>query len=69
MSAAILFVATSGCSWRQAPEAFGPSWPTVYRCFTEGRAGLGCGSCSTARYWTSWARVAIWTGRGARSTR
>ncbi|MEE1797558.1 IS5 family transposase [Streptomyces sp. JV176] len=33
--AAVLFVATSGCTWRQTPEVFGPSWSTVYRRFTE----------------------------------
>ncbi len=33
--AAILFVAASGCTWRQVPEGFGPSWSTVYRRFTE----------------------------------
>ncbi|MFJ4895732.1 transposase [Streptomyces sp. NPDC088788] len=30
---AIVFVATSGCSWRQLPSVFGPAWPTVYRRF------------------------------------
>ncbi|MGW7614226.1 transposase, partial [Streptomyces sp. NPDC054766] len=29
--AAIVFVATSGCTWRQLPPVFGPAWPTVYR--------------------------------------
>ncbi|WP_110943647.1 IS5 family transposase [Streptomyces niger] len=29
--AAIIFVATSGCTWRQLPPAFGPAGPTVYR--------------------------------------
>ncbi|MFJ6491016.1 IS5 family transposase [Streptomyces californicus] len=33
--AAVPFVATSGCTWRQTPEVFGPSWSTVYRRFTE----------------------------------
>lgn len=33
--AAIVFAATSGCTWRQLPPAFGPSWPTVYRRFAE----------------------------------
>ncbi|NEB41120.1 transposase [Streptomyces sp. SID14515] len=31
--AAIIFVATSGCTWRQLPPTFGPAWPTVYRRF------------------------------------
>ncbi|ANW19212.1 IS5 family transposase [Streptomyces clavuligerus] len=33
--AAIVFVATSGCTWRQLPPVFGPSWPTVYRHFAR----------------------------------
>lgn len=34
--AAILFVATSGCSWQQLPSAgFGPSGPTAHRRFAE----------------------------------
>jgi transposase len=33
--AAIIFVATSGCSWRQLPPVFGPAWPTVYRRFAQ----------------------------------
>ncbi|MBF4132560.1 transposase [Streptomyces albidoflavus] len=33
--AAILLVAISGCTRRQTPEVFGPSWSTVYRRFTE----------------------------------
>jgi transposase len=33
--AAIVFVATSGCTWRQLPPSFGPSGPTAYRRFTE----------------------------------
>ncbi|MFD6127667.1 IS5 family transposase, partial [Streptomyces hydrogenans] len=33
--AAIIFVATSGCTWRQLPPAFGPAWPTVYRRFAQ----------------------------------
>lgn len=37
--AAIVFVATSGCAWRQLPPVFGPSGPTAHRRFTEwGRA-------------------------------
>ncbi|WAU82663.1 IS5 family transposase [Streptomyces sp. Qhu-G9] len=32
---AIVFVATSGCSWRQLPPVFGPAWPTVYRRFAR----------------------------------
>lgn len=33
--AAILFVATTGCTWRQLPPVFGPSRPTAHRRFTE----------------------------------
>ena len=33
--AAILFVATMGCTWRQLPPVFGPSGPTAHRRFTE----------------------------------
>jgi transposase len=33
--AAIIFVATSGCTWRQLPRVFGPAWPTVYRRFAQ----------------------------------
>ncbi|WP_432127683.1 IS5 family transposase [Streptomyces sp. bgisy082] len=33
--AAIIFVATSGCTWRQLPPVFGPAWPTVYRGFAQ----------------------------------
>ncbi|MGW3248054.1 transposase [Streptomyces sp. NPDC001070] len=33
--AAIIFVATSGCPWRQLPPVFGPAWPTVYRRFAQ----------------------------------
>jgi transposase len=34
--AAIVFVATSGCTWRQLPSAsFGPSGPTAHRRFSE----------------------------------
>jgi transposase len=33
--AAIVFVATTGCTWRQLPPDFGPSGPTTHRRFTE----------------------------------
>ncbi len=33
--AAIIFVATSGCTWRQLPPVFGPAWITVYRRFAQ----------------------------------
>ncbi|MFD8635386.1 transposase, partial [Streptomyces sp. NPDC059656] len=33
--AAIVFVATSGCTRRQLPPCFGPSGPTAHRRFSE----------------------------------
>jgi transposase len=33
--AAIIFVATSGCTWRQLPPVSGPAWPIVYRRFAQ----------------------------------
>ncbi|MFE9169882.1 IS5 family transposase [Streptomyces kebangsaanensis] len=33
--AAVIFVATSGCTWRQLPPVFGPAWQTVYRRFAQ----------------------------------
>ncbi|MER6812102.1 IS5 family transposase [Spirillospora sp. NPDC000708] len=33
--AAIVFVASTGCTWRQLPPIFGASWQTVQRRFTE----------------------------------
>ena len=66
--AAIVFVATSGRTWRQLPPSFGPSGPTAHRRFTE---------WTKARVWAklhawSWmnsAPAAAWTGAAARSTR
>ncbi|MDF3142988.1 MULTISPECIES: IS5 family transposase [unclassified Streptomyces] len=52
--AAIIFVATSGCTWRQLPPVFGASWQTVHRRFT---------GWSKARVW---AKIAP---RGAGSAR
>ncbi|MFD8660262.1 IS5 family transposase [Streptomyces globisporus] len=48
--AAVLFVATSGCTWRQTLEVFGPSWSTVYRRFTE---------WSQARVWAKLHRLVL----------
>jgi transposase len=33
--AAIVFVASTGCTWRQLPPVFGASWQTVHRRFSE----------------------------------
>ncbi|WP_323180354.1 transposase [Streptomyces sp. NBC_00102] len=33
--AAIVFVATAGCAWRQLPPGFGPSGTTAHRRFAE----------------------------------
>ncbi|CAM5648510.1 Transposase OS=Streptomyces pilosus OX=28893 GN=GCM10010280_38830 PE=4 SV=1 [Streptomyces pilosus] len=35
MLAAIIFVATSGCTWNQLPPGFGLSGVTAFRRFTE----------------------------------
>ncbi|WP_435886569.1 IS5 family transposase [Streptomyces erythrochromogenes] len=48
--AAIIFVATSGCTWRQLPAVFGPSWQTVYRRFAQ---------WSRARVWSRLHRVIL----------
>lgn len=48
--AAIVFVATTGCSWRQSPPVFGPAWPTVYRRFAQ---------WSKARVWARLHRVIL----------
>ena len=33
--AEIVFVATTGCTWRQLPPVFGASWQTMHRRFAE----------------------------------
>ena len=48
--AAIVFVATTGCTWRQLPPSFGPSGPTAHRRFTE---------WSKARVWAKLHRVVL----------
>ncbi|WP_244173589.1 IS5 family transposase [Streptomyces recifensis] len=48
--AAIVFVATSGCTWRQLPPVFGPCWQTVYRRFAQ---------WSQARVWDRLHRVVL----------
>lgn len=48
--AAIVFVATTGCAWRQLPPVFGPSGPTAHRRFTEWNA---------ARVWAKLHRLVL----------
>ncbi|MGX4731470.1 IS5 family transposase [Kitasatospora griseola] len=48
--AAIVFVATSGCTWAQLPPCFGPSGPTAHRRFAE---------WSRARVWAKLHRVVL----------
>ncbi|WP_162231696.1 IS5 family transposase [Allosalinactinospora lopnorensis] len=48
--AAIVFVATTGCTWRQLPPVFGPSGPTAHRRFTE---------WSQARVWAKLHRLVL----------
>ena len=56
--AAIIFVATTGCTWRQLPSGCGPSGPTAHRRFTE---------WSRARVWGKLHRL-ILDELGARSS-
>nr|WP_228718761.1 IS5 family transposase [Kitasatospora acidiphila] len=48
--AAIIFVATSGCTWAQLPPCFGPSGPTAHRRFAE---------WSAARVWAKLHRLVL----------
>ncbi|MFI0349197.1 IS5 family transposase [Actinomadura sp. 9N407] len=48
--AAIVFVATTGCTWKQLPPVFGPSGPTAHRRFTEWTA---------ARVWAKLHRLVL----------
>ncbi|MBB3727388.1 transposase [Nonomuraea dietziae] len=48
--AAIVFVATTGCTWRQLPPGFGASWQTVHRRFADR---------SRARVWAKLYRVIL----------
>jgi transposase len=48
--AAIIFVATTGCTWRQLPPVFGPSGPTAHRRFAE---------WSAARVWAKLHRLVL----------
>ncbi len=65
--AAVIFVATSGCTWRQLPPVFGPAWQTGLPAVRPvERTGSGPGSTAWSR--TSAEPGASWTGRGVRST-
>src|SRR3954447_6561004 len=48
--AAIVFIATTGCTWRQLPPVFGASWQTVHRRFAE---------WSAARVWAKLYRIIL----------
>ncbi|GAA0907502.1 hypothetical protein GCM10009574_100490 [Streptomyces asiaticus] len=48
--AAIIFVATTGCTWAQVPLVFGPSGATVHRRFME---------WSQARVWAKLHRLVL----------
>ncbi|WP_434091183.1 IS5 family transposase [Streptomyces flaveus] len=48
--AAIVFVATPGCTWKQLPPPFGPSGPTAHRRFSE---------WSRARVWARLHRLVL----------
>lgn len=48
--AAIVYVATTGCAWRQLPPIFGASWQTVHRRFAE---------WSAARVWAKLYRILL----------
>ncbi|WP_193518775.1 IS5 family transposase, partial [Nocardiopsis kunsanensis] len=48
--AAIIFVASTGCTWAQLPPVFGPSGPTAHRRFTE---------WSRARVWAKLHRLVL----------
>lgn len=48
--AAIIFMATTGCTWAQLPPVFGPFGPTAHRRFTE---------WSRARVWAKLHRLVL----------
>ena len=48
--AAIIFVATTDCTWARLPPVFGPSGPTAHRRFTE---------WTRARVWAKLHRVVL----------
>lgn len=50
MLTAIVFVASSGCTWKQLPPSFGPSGATAHRRFSE---------WSQARVWAKLHRLVL----------
>jgi len=47
--AAIVFVATSGCTWRQLPPVFGPAWPHGLPALRPVEPGPGLGPAAPRR--------------------
>ncbi|WP_332836535.1 transposase [Streptomyces sp. QHH-9511] len=66
--AAIIFVATSGCTWRQLPRRSGRRVQRPTGGSPNG-ARPGCGPSSTAWFWMNSVPAASSTGPGARLTR
>jgi hypothetical protein len=68
--AAILFVATSGCTWRwrQLPPQFGASWQPAPTADSHAGPEPAFGPSSTAWSSMNWVPAGNWTGRGVRST-
>ncbi|MEU6039055.1 transposase [Actinomadura sp. NPDC047616] len=71
--AAIVFVATTGCTWRQLPRVFGASWQTVYRRFAHVDPGPSVGQAAPdhagrlgAAGELNWSRCAIRLGQRPR---
>src|SRR6478735_2459568 len=60
--AAIIFVATTGCTWRQLPPGFGPSGPTAHRRFTEWSRAR---TPTTAKAWNPWCAASRRSAPGA----
>ncbi|WP_353070661.1 transposase [Actinomadura opuntiae] len=58
---AIVYMLTSGCTWRQSPGEFGITRSTAHRRFAAWTR-MGCGRGCTAPCWTSWAAAARSTG-------
>jgi len=77
MFAAIVFVLTSGCSWREIPKVLGVSWQTAHRRFTQwdnagiweevGRIGAQSAVDDHIRLWASRVSVAAAERAGRRT--